>query len=102
MKAVVKIGVKFCGNCNPYIDTVQLLEELKNSYKDIKYVNWDEEYSLLLILNSCPVGCATHPDFSGNKIILNNDSINYEPVLTEDLLNILKKIINEFITIKEV
>lgn len=98
MSSAIKIGVKFCGNCNPYIDTLQLLEKIKNYYKDIIFVKWDEEgYNLLIILNSCPVGCATHPDFTGYKLIINNDSINYEPVLTTDLFQEIIKNINHYL-----
>jgi hypothetical protein len=93
----IKIGIKFCGNCNPHIDTVELSEMLKNYFKEIQFVNWDAgDYSILLVLNSCTVGCATHPNFSGPKIITKNDSINYESVLPEDLFKELVKKINEY------
>lgn len=95
MKLSINIGVKFCGNCNPHINTVKLLDDVKNYYNDIRFVKWDEEdYDLLIILNSCPVGCATHPKFSGNKIIINNDSINCKPFSNEELFNEIIKIIN--------
>lgn len=96
MKSIKKIGVKFCGNCNPQVNTLQLLEEIKEYYYDIKFVKWDEEdYDLLIVLNSCSVGCSTHPDFFGTKIIIENNSINYEPVSKENLFCETIKTINE-------
>jgi hypothetical protein len=92
----LKIGVKFCGNCNPHINTVELFEKLKNYYKEAEFVKWDDKgYDLLIVFNSCPVRCACHPDFSGPKIIVDNNSINYEPVLTERLLDEIMKTINK-------
>lgn len=88
LKQPKKIGIKFCGNCNPQINTVQLLQELKNHYNNVEFVKWDElEYDLLIILSSCSVGCATHPNFMGTKIILNSNSINYETVSLEELFD---------------
>lgn len=93
-----KIGVKFCGNCNPQIKASDLLQKLKNHYKDVDFVKWDElNYDILIILNSCPVGCATHPNFSGTKIIIKNNSINYEPVSQEELFDEVIKTINKHI-----
>ncbi len=100
MKTSIRIGIKFCGNCNPYVDTIELLDKLKSHYKKMEFVKWDEEdYLILLILNSCPVGCATHPDFSGPTIIVKSDSINCEPALPEDLFDRMITSINEYIKI---
>lgn len=88
--------MKFCGNCNPYIDTVSLLEKIKNTCQNVEFIHWDEGgFSILLILNSCHVGCATHPDFSGPKIIVDSNSINYIKTLPENLYNDIIKILNE-------
>lgn len=100
METSIRIGVKFCGNCNPYVDTIGLLDKLKNYYKEMEFVKWyEEDYRILLILNSCPVGCATHPNFSGSTIIIKSDSIDCEPVLPEDLFDKMIIAINEHIKI---
>lgn len=94
----MKVGVKFCGNCNPYIDTVALLNSIKNNLRDIELVRWDEsEFSVLMILNSCPVGCASHPDFTGPKIVVTSDGVNYEPVLPEDLLDRILEVLGSYL-----
>lgn len=58
------VGVKFCGNCNPQIDTAGLLTKLKKSR--YSFVPWSESnYHVLLILSACPTDCATRPPFYG-------------------------------------
>lgn len=96
MKSITKVGVKFCGNCNPYIDTVSLVQKLKSYLPNINFVQWDEGgFSILLILNSCPVGCATHPEFSGPKLVVSSDSINYMTIPTEKLYDSIVKYLSE-------
>lgn len=98
MDSSIKIGIKFCGNCNPHIDTVGLLKKLKDYFKEIQFVNWDAwDYDVLLILNSCPVGCATCPNFSGPTIIIKSDSIDHNLVSPENIAEETIKKIDEFI-----
>ncbi|AYD40523.1 hypothetical protein D4Z93_08280 [Clostridium fermenticellae] len=95
---IKRVGVKFCGNCNPHINTAFLLEQLKNSSRDMKFVCWEKnKYDILLLLNSCPVGCATRPEFDGPLVIVTSDSVNYLPVSFEKIVNeILKALRQKF------
>lgn len=96
MKPIAKVGVKFCGNCNPHIDMLSLYKKLKIKLPNTEFIQWDEGgFSILLILNSCPIGCATHPEFSGPKLIVTSDSINYMNTLPEDLCDNIIKYLNE-------
>lgn len=99
MKNKIKIGVKFCGNCNPYFNTSLFLNKIKTNYNTIEFIKWDEEgYCLLLILNSCTVGCATIPSsIMVPKIIVKNDAINYETVSSDFLFDRTLKTIDYFI-----
>lgn len=50
--AVVKIGVKFCGNCNPHYDMPGLVTELAAQVDGLTFGRWDKgEYDILLVLN---------------------------------------------------
>lgn len=96
MKDVIKVGVKFCGNCNPHLDMTAIFEAVKNNFPDVEFVRWDEgAFSILLILNSCPVGCATRPDFSGSTLIITSDSIDHTSTSPENLYDDILKALNE-------
>lgn len=97
----IKIGVKFCGNCNPYVDMVSMLSKIKESVPNAEFVSWEVEiYSLLILLSGCPSGCVTIPDYSGPKTMITSNSINYSEVGAERLLDETLKVLNEFINKK--
>lgn len=60
------------------------------------FVRWDdrEGYDVLLVLNSCQVGCATLPSFEGPCVLVTSDSVQRWPVpehqLIPAVLNALK------------
>lgn len=84
------IGVKFCGNCNPAVDTPGLLYRLKEKMKGIEFVGWDEpRISILLVLNGCETGCATIPEFSGPVVIVAGSTVQQKTVALEELDEVL-------------
>ncbi|KJS19560.1 MAG: hypothetical protein VR72_18065 [Clostridiaceae bacterium BRH_c20a] len=85
---MIKIGVKFCGNCNPDIDTKKLFLNLRNGLKEsIEFVYWEQDaYEILLVLNGCNVACAEHPIFMGTSIIIAGETLDYVSIIEEDLL----------------
>ena len=78
----MRVGVKFCGNCNPRINTPELAGALAAAAPEITFIRWDDQagYAVLLVLNSCQVGCATQPPFAGPCIIVTSDSVQRWPV----------------------
>jgi hypothetical protein len=77
----MRVGVKFCGNCNPLVDTWAVLQELKAQADDVAFVRWDDDcYSVLLVLSSCGKDCATRPAFAGPVIEVTDTSIDRKPV----------------------
>lgn len=83
----MRIGVKFCGNCNPRLDTAKLAGLLAAEAGELHFVRWDDPagWEVLLVLNSCQVGCATLPDFAGSCIFVTNESVQHWPVREEDM-----------------
>ncbi|MFZ5946103.1 MAG: hypothetical protein ACOYVD_18605 [Bacillota bacterium] len=59
--AIFKIGVKFCGNCNPRIDSLGLIERIKARLK--QKVFWSPangcDIDILIIVSGCQVDCAS-------------------------------------------
>ena len=83
----MRIGVKFCGNCNPHLKTGNLLRELEQAEKEAEFVRWDDpgSYDVLLILNGCQVGCAAKPDFGGPSVVVTSESVQRWPVTGAEL-----------------
>lgn len=82
----MKVGVKFCGNCNPHIDMPGLFRDLATRSPAPSFVRWDaEEYDVLLVLSGCPVDCTTRPPFAGPVVVVTNESIDRWPVPEREL-----------------
>ena len=82
------IGVKFCGNCQPRRDMVELYGLLKTQASDLDFTHWEKQgYAALLVLQACDAVCATLPPFDGPKVevvISTLDFTEYEN--TDDLV----------------
>jgi hypothetical protein len=82
----MKVGVKFCGNCNPHKDMTNVLQTLMALEKSIQFVSWQETpYDVLLILSGCPVDCATRPEFIGSHVIVTSESVDHVLAAESDL-----------------
>lgn len=90
-----KVGIKYCGHCQPRMDTKEIYDELRLQMKEIEfcYFALDEKVDILLILNACEVGCASHPTFHGRIIIVTPNEIDFWPVERVDMVRkIIEKI----------
>lgn len=82
----MRVGVKFCGNCNPSVDMPALVRELAARAEGVTFVRWDDEsYELLLILSACRCDCATRPPFAGPVVVATSEAVDLWPV-AEDIL----------------
>lgn len=58
----MKIGVKYCGGCNPRFDRAKLLDRIKARYAGgevaFSYAKPGEQYDVLLVINGCERSCA--------------------------------------------
>ncbi|MDK2919931.1 MAG: hypothetical protein PWQ37_2664 [Candidatus Petromonas sp.] len=93
MEKKIKVGVKYCGNCNPYIDTQQLFSILQNELQDeIIFTHWEKKpYDALLILSGCPADCAKRPQFSGPGIVVAGKTVDSFPIPEEQLPQVVKQ-----------
>ena len=82
----MKVGVKFCGNCNPHVDMPGLLKNLAAAAEGATFVRWDDDgYDILLVLSGCPVDCASRPDFGGRVIVATSEAVDRWPTAACDL-----------------
>jgi len=76
-----KIGVKYCGNCNPQLNGPELVQELRKLNPALNFTNYsDEGIDLLLIVSGCSADCATRPDFSGETIVVGGHYLDCFPI----------------------
>ncbi|MBZ4653411.1 MAG: hypothetical protein JG781_750 [Peptococcaceae bacterium] len=94
---MVKIGIKYCGNCNPHINSSAIINYLKEKTKgDYELVPWNEQdLSLLIIMSGCPADCATRPNYQGPVITVGGLTIDLHPVEEKDLKETLLRKIYE-------
>jgi len=77
----IRIGVKFCGNCNPLIACKKLFQEIKKEILKadlyIEFSSWESpNIDLLLVISGCPVDCATRPDQKITEIVVAGETID--------------------------
>ncbi len=68
----MKIGIKFCGGCNPKYDRkyAESILKMKLSKKyDLEYVKDNKIYDYVFIINGCQVQCASYKEFFVTKNI---------------------------------
>ncbi len=91
MYIMLKVGVKFCGSCNPYIDMGYVYKNIQGIL-GVQYVSWESKnYDVLLIISGCPKNCITKPDFKGPAIIVAGNFIDMVTVSDEKLVEVLRE-----------
>lgn len=73
----MKIGVKYCGGCNPHFDRTTVVKQLMKNYNNyiFEYAQIGIEYDILLIVNGCSRSCANYDLLRGSKIITIDSNI---------------------------
>lgn len=57
----MKVGVKFCGGCNPYIDRMRVIERVKSLLPPGEYIFEYFDFNdceIFIVINGCSVACA--------------------------------------------
>lgn len=95
----MKVGVKFCGNCNPCVDMPALLQELALRAEKVTFVRWDNAgYDVLLVLSGCRCDCSTRPAFAGPIVVATNEAVDRWPVASDKLLAAILAAIKQYDT----
>lgn len=74
-----KVGVKYCGGCNPSYDRVGFVTRLSSRYADkilIETVESTVVYDAIIVVGGCKVCCANHKDLTAThlKIIVASEN----------------------------
>lgn len=92
----MKVGVKFCGGCNPYIDRKNVIERVKSMLPTGKftfeYFDFDN-CEIFLVINGCSLACAKFAD-KKNIIMVSGFAIDGKQYTEEDLpLAVFKRLV---------
>ena len=67
---MLKVGIKYCGGCNPYYDRVALVKRIERRLKGkVAFVSAaDDDLDLVLAVEGCNTACADLSSFDAKKI----------------------------------
>lgn len=77
----MRIGIKFCGGCNPRYDRKKLFNKIKKSlppYHNISIAENHENYELLIVICGCTSTCADYTKILADKKIVLISEKDYE------------------------
>ena len=98
---MLRVGLKYCGNCNPSFDMPELVEVISERAKWISFVKWDRlDYDLLLVLSSCSRDCASQPVLSCPVVRVTSETVNYWPVSQKELPDRILNVLEQHLTDK--
>lgn len=73
----LRVGIKYCGNCNPQMNGPALVQVLRDNMPDTLFLPYDDpRRDVLLVVSSCPVDCATRPQVPGPEVSVAGFSVN--------------------------
>lgn len=67
---MLKVGIKYCGGCNPYYDRVALFKSIEDRLDGyVRFVATDKaDNDLILVLEGCKTACADTGSIDVTKI----------------------------------
>ncbi len=87
---IFKVGIKYCGGCNPSYDRVKMLNQIKENFSfEFHYAKPGIKYDVLIIINGCKSNCANYENLDyKHKIIIRSEKDYGKAV---ELLNEINK-----------
>lgn len=79
-KMMMKIGIKYCGGCNPKYDRVAFVDKLRKqcAHCEVKAVNNKETFDCVAVVCGCSVACAGLKDINTRKgfVMVREDNLD--------------------------
>ncbi len=82
---MLRIGIKFCGGCNPAFDRVAAVERIKRELEGkAEFVPLDDETAeMVLAVMGCGNACAELGEIKGKQIVIITDDKGTDAVIEE-------------------
>jgi len=80
---MIKIGIKFCGGCNPRYDRKMVKEKIKklsHGMYEVSMAKENEFYELLIVISGCRNSCANYLNISYKEIIIIDENIDFTDI----------------------
>ena len=78
--SILKVGVKFCGNCNPHVSTGDIYRKIKDKVKNMDGFHLVPKdtpgLDVLIVLSGCPADCAERPPGEYQEIVAAGETVN--------------------------
>ena len=67
-----RVGIRYCGGCNPHYDRVALAGELERALPELTFspAEPDAAYLAIVTVSGCPVQCASRPDQAAGPLVI--------------------------------
>jgi hypothetical protein len=82
---LLRIGIKFCGGCNPAFDRVAAVERIKRELEGkAEFVPLDDETAeMVLAVMGCGNACAELGEIKGKQVIIITEDSRVDAVIDE-------------------
>ncbi|MGA2936157.1 MAG: hypothetical protein ABSF52_03550 [Syntrophobacteraceae bacterium] len=97
-----RIGVRYCGGCNPQIERSRFVDELKKKLAgDLRFAIGcsREKWELGILVCGCPVACADRPatrSLALEWIVVSGPIVDLESISENELATVVALKIKEF------
>lgn len=90
MKNKLRVGIKFCGNCNPHISVREVALEIREMARQEKlkiiFLPWYVPgWEVLLVISGCPRDCVGRLPGDLDEISVAGETVNSEPCTREGI-----------------
>ena len=82
---MIKVGIKYCGGCNPTYDRVAAVKEMEERLRSrAELISWhDESADAVVIVAGCAASCVDGEPFAGRPLWRINRPEDIDSVLKE-------------------
>lgn len=92
-EAKVKVGIKYCGSCNPHLNLVKIaahLSEISSRRQDFKVVYpYENDIDIMVILCGCPRACGNREDIRAaakQSLVLAGEFLQGRPIVNDYMI----------------
>lgn len=82
----MKIGIKFCGGCNPRYERGEFVKGIKEEFDegyDFELAEEHKHYDFLLVVGGCTNCCANYENINASEIFKVKRVNDYEKVINQ-------------------
>ncbi len=80
----IKIGVKYCGGCNPGYNRVAYVELFEKTFSNVELISYqDHAADSILVVTGCSTACVDTSQFRGKNYLLLTDENDFRTAINQ-------------------